>query len=461
MLGHLLQVEVEELIAEKNWAELRHVLDGLADPDVAELLTDLPTDDEGPIFRLLSRDRAGAVFSYLPVEQQAELIASLSSDQMRDIVNAMTPDDRVQLLDDLPAEVTRRILESLNPQALAATRKLLNYPEGTAGHRMTPEYVSVSPEMTVAEAIDAIRRADRRIETLNVIYVVDAAGGLLFDVRLGTLVKALPGTLVRDLEHPQLVSIPARMDVAEVVRLFRRYDRSALAVVDERGHMLGIITADDVLDIQQEEETESQLRFGGVAAVDTTYARTPFWVLLRQRGVWLSVLFLGEMLTATAMSYFEHDLAAAVVLAMFIPLVISSGGNTGSQAATLIVRALALDELPPGAWRGVFVRELATGAVLGTVLGSLGFVRVVLWHRLGWYDFGEHAVAVGFVVWASLLGVITVGTIAGSMLPFVLRSFRLDPATSSAPFVATLVDVAGLVIYFLVAKALLAGTVLQ
>jgi magnesium transporter len=325
---------------------------------------------------------------------------------------------------------------------------------------MTPEYVSLRPEMTVQEALDAIRRADRRIETLNVLYVVDAAGGLLFDVRLGTLVKALPGTLVRDLEHPQSVSIPARTELPEVVRLFKRYDRSALAVVDERGHMLGIITVDDALDIQQEEETESQLRFGGVAAVDTTYLRTPFWLLLRQRGVWLAVLFLGEMLTATAMSYFEHDLASAVVLAMFIPLVISSGGNTGSQAATLIVRALALDELQPGAWKGVFLRELGTGAVLGTMLGALGFVRVVLWQQLGWYDFGGHAVMIGFVVWASLVGVVCVGTIAGSMFPFLLRSFRLDPATSSAPFVATLVDVAGLLIYFLVAKALLAGTLL-
>jgi magnesium transporter len=244
------------------------------------------------------------------------------------------------------------------------------------------------------------------------------------------------------------------------VRLFKRYDRSALAVVDERGHMLGIITADDVLDIQQEEETESQLRFGGVAAVDTTYERTPFWLLLRQRGVWLAVLFVGEMLTATAMSYFEHDLASAVMLAMFIPLVISSGGNTGSQAATLIVRALALDELEPGAWKRVFAREVATGLVLGAFLGALGFVRVVLWQRLGWYDFGGHSLEVGLVVWASLVGVVTAGTIAGSMLPFVLRSFRLDPATSSAPAVATLVDVAGLVIYFLVAKALLGGTLL-
>ena len=460
MLGHLLQVEVEELIQRRDWAGLRTIIGELPDPDLAEILVDLPPEDEGIIFRLLSRDRAGAVFSYLPQEQQAELISSLSSDQMVELVNAMTPDDRVQLLDDLPAEVTRRILDSLPPAARAATRTLLGYPEGTAGHRMTPEYVSLVPQMTVAQALESIRRSERRVETLNVLYVVDAAGGLLFDVRLGVLVKADPSMLVGDLPHQPTVSIPVRTDLAEVVRLFKKYDRSALAVVDEGGHMLGIITVDDALDIQQEEETESVLRFGGVEAVDTPYSRTPFWVLLRQRGLWLSVLFVGEMLTATAMSHFEHEVAAAVVLAMFIPLVISSGGNTGSQAATLVVRALALGELPGSAWFRVFLRELGTGAVLGTWLGALGFLRVLAWEWLGWYDYGAHPYLIATTVWLSLVGVVCFGTIAGSMLPFALRAMRLDPATSSAPFVATLVDVTGLVIYFVVAKVLLTGTVL-
>ena len=460
VLGHLLQVEVEDLIAQRDWVGLRSALNDLNDPDIAEILTDLPSDDEGVIFRLLSRDRAGAVFSYLPVEQQAELIASLSSEQMLELVNAMTPDDRVSLLDDLPAEVTRRILDSLSPQALAATRTLLGYPEGTAGHVMTPEYISLSPGMTVAEALDSIRRSERRVETLNVLYVVDAAGALLFDVRLGLLVRADPNALVGDLEQATLVSIPARTDLPEVVRLFKRYDRSALAVVDERGHMLGIITVDDALDISQTEDTETQLRFGGVQAVDTPYSRTPFWQLLRQRGVWLSVLFFGEMLTATAMSHFEVELASAVMLAMFIPLVISSGGNTGSQAATLVVRAIALGELPGAAWRRVFLRELGTGAVLGSWLGSLGFIRVVVWQSFGWYDYGGHPYLVATVVWISLVCVVCLGTIAGSMLPFLLRALRIDPATSSAPAVSTLVDVTGLVIYFLVAKVILTGTLL-
>ena len=217
MLGHLLQVEVEELIQQRDWAGLRAIIGELPDPDLAEIIVDLPPEDEGIIFRLLSRDRAGSVFSYLPQEQQAELITSLSSEQMLDIVNAMTPDDRVQLLDDLPAEVTRRILDSLTPAARAATRTLLGYPEGTAGHRMTPEYVKLSPDMTAGEAIDAIRRAEKRVETLNVLYVVDSAGGLLFDIRLGALVKADPATRVGDLQQQAPVSIPARTDLAEEI----------------------------------------------------------------------------------------------------------------------------------------------------------------------------------------------------------------------------------------------------
>ena len=460
MLGHLLQVEVEELIQQRDWAGLRAIIGELPDPDLAEVIVDLPPEDEGIIFRLLSRERAGSVFSYLPQEQQAELITSLSSEQMLDIVNAMTPDDRVQLLDDLPAEVTRRILDSLTPAARAATRTLLGYPEGTAGHRMTPEYVKLSPDMTAGEAIDAIRRAEKRVETLNVLYVVDSAGGLLFDIRLGALVKSDPATRVGDLPHQAPVSIPARTDLAEVVRLFKKYDRSALAVVDDGGHMLGIITADDALDIQQQEETESALRFGGLEAIDLPYVRTGFWMMLRQRGLWLSILFVGEMLTATAMGHFQAEIEAATVLALFVPLVISSGGNSGSQAATLVVRALALGELPGRDWLRVFGRELGTGLALGSWLGALGFARILAWQWLGWYDYGSHPVLVATAIWLSLIGVVAFGTIAGSMLPFILRAFRLDPATSSAPFVATLVDVTGLVIYFEVTKLILSGSML-
>ena len=460
MLGHLLQVEVEELIAARDWSGLRTLMHGLDDADLAEILIDLPPEDEGIVFRLLAKDRAASVFSFMPVDRQAELVSSLSSDQLRDLLNGMTPDDRVQLLDELPGEVTRQLLESLSPQALAATRALLGYPEGTAGHVMTPEFVSLTPEMTAADAIESVRRSTRRVETMNEVYVIDQSGTLLFDLRLIDLIRADATARVGSLQSRPLATIPARTELPEVVAISRRYDRTALPVVDDAGKLLGIITFDDVADISQVEDTEMAQRLGGLEAIDTPYARTPFLTLLRKRGVWLSVLFLGEMLTASAMARYEGEIAAAVVLALFIPLVISSGGNSGSQAATLVVRSLALGELQLRDWWRVFVREAGSGLLLGAALGAVGFGRVVLWQRMGWTDYGPESVRIAFTVWISLVGVVTFGTVTGSMLPFLLRSMRLDPATSSAPFVATLVDVTGLVIYFTVAALLLRGTLL-
>jgi magnesium transporter len=372
----------------------------------------------------------------------------------------MSPDDRVGLLDDLPAEVTRRILDALPPQALAQTRTLLGYPADTAGHVMTPEYVAIRPDMTAHEAIDAVRRSTRRVETFSTLFVIDPAGRYVSDLSLAELVKASPDSKVGDLDLRAPVALPARTDLAEVVRLFKKYDRNALPVVDDAGLLLGIITVDDVLDISQTEDTESAQRFGGLEAIDTPYTATTFTTLLRKRGGWLSVLFLGEMLTATAMGRFQDELQAALVLSLFIPLIISSGGNSGSQAATLIVRALALGELRLRDWWRVLLRELGSGAMLGGWLGLIGFLRILLWQHLGWADYGPHHVRVALTIWVSLVGVVSFGTIAGSMLPFLLRAVRLDPATSSAPFVATLVDVMGLVIYFSAAALILRGTVL-
>lgn len=460
MLGHLLQVEVEELIAARDWSGLRGIMHGLDDADLADILIDLPTEDEGIVFRLLAKDRAAAVFSCLPVDRQTELVSSLSSDQLRDVLDGMTPDDRVSLLDELPGEVTRQVLESLSPQALAATRTLLGYPEGTAGHVMTPEFVSLAPDMTAAEALDTVRRSTRRVETMNVVYVIDRAGTLLFDLRLVDLVRADAQARVGALQSRPLVTIPVRTELPEVVQLSRRYDRVALPVVDDAGKLLGIITFDDVIDMSEVEDTEMAQRLGGLEAIDTPYARTAFTTLLRKRGLWLSVLFVGEMLTATAMARFESEIAAAVVLALFIPLVISSGGNSGSQAATLIVRSLALTELTLRDWWRVLLREVGSGLLLGGWLGAIGFMRVILWQQMGWTDYGPHVMRLAFTIWISLVGVVTFGTVAGSMLPFALRAVKLDPATSSAPFVATLVDVTGLIIYFTVAALILRGTML-
>ncbi len=460
MIGHLVQAELEDLIQHKQWDELRAVLAALPEQDLAEILIDLPEHDEGVIFRMLPRDRAGQVFSYLPLERQEELITSLSSDQTRDILNAMTPDDRVQLLDELPGEVTRRLMESLDPRQLKETRQLLGYPPDTAGHFMTPDFVSLRPELSATQALEHLRRVPRTAETLNVLYVVDATGRLLHDIRLATLVRSAPDSVVGEIVDRNLVSIPVRTDREEVVRAFEKYDRVALPVVDDQGAMLGIITVDDVLDVARREATEDIHKIGGVEALETPYASTPFATLLRKRGTWLSVLFLGEMLTATAMARYQGEIEKVIYLALFLPLIIASGGNSGSQASTLVVRALALGEVSLRDWWRVARREVATGFVLGAWLGAIGFLRVVLWQWLGVYDYGPHWLLLATTIWVSLVGVVGFGTIAGSMLPFLLRMLRLDPATSSAPFVATLVDVMGVVIYFSVAAIILKGTML-
>ncbi|HWB19228.1 MAG TPA: magnesium transporter, partial [Phycisphaerales bacterium] len=440
MLGQLLQPDLEELIEQKDWDALRDAITGLTDQDVAELMIELPTEDEGVIFRLLPKDRAAPVFSYLPIEQQEELIQSLTREQTRDIFAAMTPDDRVRLLDELPAEVTRRLLEALPAQELAATRALLNYPAETAGHLMTPNYVALRPEMTVQQAMEHIRHSPRTTETLNVVYVVDEMGTLLHDLRLAALVRAEPSAVVGTLKDFPPMRLSAKASVEEVINAFDRFDRVTLPVLDDEGKMLGIITVDDVLEAARKEATEDMQKLGGLEAIDTPYTQTSFLTLVKKRGGWLSALFLGEMLTATAMGHYQDELARAVVLALFVPLIISSGGNSGSQATTLIIRALALSELKLRDWWKVARRELASGLLLGSWLGLLGFLRVFVWQRVGWVDYGEHYLLVAGTVWASLVGVVCFGTLAGSLLPFVMRAVRLDPATCSAPFVATLVD---------------------
>lgn len=460
MLGKVLQADFEEMIRDKQWDELREAVSELDPADVAEILIDLPAEDEAIVFRVLPRPVAARVFSHLPVDQQEELLSSLSSEHTRGIVEQMSPDDRARLFEELPDEVTRRLLEALSPTELNATRVLLNYPPDSAGRFMTPRYVAVRPEMTAAEALAHVRKVGRGKETLNVLYVVDADNRLIADLRLGSVVLAEPDQRIGDLDDRPLVAIPVMSDREAVVQEFEKYDRYVLPVVDADGHMLGIITVDDVLDVAKQEATEDIHKIGGMEALDAPYTEVPFGTMLRKRAGWLSALFLGEMLTATAMAHFETEIAKAVVLAMFVPLIISSGGNSGSQAATLIVRALALQEVRLRDWLRVMGRELGSGVTLGAWLGLIGFIRVMSWQWLGWVDYGPHAWLVATTVWLSLIGVVAFGTLAGSMLPFIMRRLGFDPATSSAPFVATLVDVTGLVIYFTIAAVVLSGTLL-
>jgi magnesium transporter len=459
-IGPLLGPDLRELIREKHWGELRGALADFDPSDIAEILVEVPDEDDAAIFRLLPRDLAGRVFAYLPRDHQEGLLRSLTNEQARAVLGGMTPDDQARLLEELPAAVTRRILEALSPEELRAARDLLGYPPETAGRYMTPQYVSLRPEMTAREALEHVRRTGRGKETLNILYVVGDDGRLLEEVRLGSLVLADPDTRVMDIEDRPLVAVQAAADREAVLRAFEKYDRAALPVTDRDGHMLGIITADDVLDVAEAEATEDLQKIGGMEALDAPYLDVGFRRMVWKRGGWLSVLFLGEMLTATAMSHFQEEIERAVVLAMFVPLIISSGGNSGSQAATLVVRSLALTELRLSDWWRVFVRELRSGVALGAWLGLIGFARIGLWQQLGWTDYGPHYLLVGLTVWLSLIGIVAFGSLTGSMLPFLLRRLGFDPATCSAPFVATLVDVTGLIIYFGVAAVVLRGTLL-
>jgi magnesium transporter len=448
----------EDLIHNQRWDELRAKLAATHSSDIAEALGQVHGKEQAVVFRLLPRDHAAQVFAYLPADRQKALLRALSTDEVKSVLDGMPPDDRTRFFEEMPANVTRQLLEVLSPQELENARQLLGYPEHSVGRYMTPDYVAIRPEMTAAQALEHIRKVGRGMETLNVIYILDENGKLLEDVRLGSLVLADPQTVVTAIADPPLVSLRATDDRERALELFEKYDRVALPVTDTLGNMLGIVTADDVLDIAESEATEDIQKLGGSEALDAPYTQVGLWSMIRKRGGWLSALFLGEMLTATAMSFFEGEIARAVVLALFVPLIISSGGNSGSQAASLIIRALALRELKLSDWFRVFRREL--GLALGSLLGVIGFFRIVAWQHLHLTNYGEHYVLLGFTVWASLIGVVMFGTLAGSMLPFVLRRLGFDPAASSAPFVATLVDVTGLCIYFLVALLILRGTLL-
>jgi magnesium transporter len=458
-LGQLLKPDLEELIQAKEWDTLRETLSELDPSDRADVLQCISLQDSAIVFRILPRELAAETFEYVPLELQTSLIETLGDEQIHRVVDEMAPDDRTRLFEELPAAVTRRILQTLSPDQRKIARRLLGYPEDSAGRLMTPEYVAVRPDITVSAALAVIREQAPRRETVNVIYVVDARGRLLDDIELSTLVLADPGALIQDLDDGQLVKLEATTTREEVVSLFKKYDRLALPVTDTNGELLGIITFDDVQDVQAEVAAEDIQKLGGMEAVEAPYLDNTLWTMVQKRAPWLAVLLLGETLTATAMSSYEHEIERARVLSLFVPLIISSGGNSGSQATSLIIHAFASEELELRDWWRVFVREIRTGLMLGLILGVIGAARILLWPgREQLYT--VHYALVALTVALSLVGVVLFGSLTGSMLPFLLRRLRLNPATASAPFVATLVDVTGLVIYFSVASAVLRGVLL-
>jgi magnesium transporter len=459
MLGNLIKPEFEELLRKKDWNGLRAIFAEMEPADIAEVIEDLPPEPSGIIFRLLPRQIAADVFEHLPLDQQTEVTQTLGTEQLVNLLNEMAPDDRTRLFEELPAEVTRRALATLRPEELKVARQLLGYPEASAGRYMTPEFLTLRSDMTAALALEHIRKHGQGRETLSVVYATDDKGVLLDDLRLSTLVLAPPEALVRDLNDRQLISIPATMPVEEVVTLFEKYDRVALPVTDSKGVLVGIITVDDVLDVAQKEATEDIQGLGGSEALDAPYFDVTLPALVKKRGGWLSALFLGEMLTATAMGHFQDEFQKAVVLSLFVPLIISSGGNSGSQATSIIIRSLALREVRLRDWWKVFSREILAGLSLGVLLGVIGFIRIVAWEK-AFNAYGAHYLLVAGTVAVALVGVVCYGNLVGSMLPFLLRRLGFDPAKASAPFVATLVDVSGLIIYFSVASVMMRGVLL-
>ncbi|HYO67742.1 MAG TPA: magnesium transporter [Archangium sp.] len=459
MLGNLLKPEFDALIAAKNWSALRDAFTDMDPADMAEVIEDLPAEESGIIFRLLPRDTAALVFEYLPPHQQSEIVVTLGREQLKNLLDEMAPDDRTRLLEELPAEVTKRLLTSLSPEELKVARNLLGYPEKSAGRYMTPEYLTIPGNLTAGEALAYVRSHGHGRETLHVLYIVDEKGRLLDDVRLASLVLAKPDTRISDIHDRQLVSIPATADREEFISMFEKYDRVALPVTDSQGVLVGIITVDDVLDAAEEEATEDIQRIGGMEALEAPYLDIGITGMLRKRVGWLTVLFVGQMFTATAMAHYQDAIAKAVFLSAFVPLIISSGGNSGSQATSLIIRALAVRDVELKDWWKVATREAASGVALGLFLGLLGILRILLWPQAA-DVYGPHYAWVGVAVGLSVVGVVMFGTLCGSMLPFLLRRIGLDPATASAPFVATLVDVTGVVIYFTVVTLILTGRAL-
>jgi len=460
MLGKLALPAIRELIEAGDDDTLHEVVNRWLPADLAELLDEMSTAEQVHILRLLKPARAAETFEYLDLTTQQAVLASLTPSESACILDEMAADDRTALLAELPHEQVQQLIGLLNPRQQTIARALLEYREDSVGRLMTPDYVVVRKDWTIRHVLDHVRAHGRDSETLNVIYIVDDMNKLIDDLRIREILLSPLHAHVADLMDHKCVSLSVTDDKKTAVEVFRKYDRTALPVVDTHGWLAGIVTLDDVLDVAEEEATRSIQKFGGLEALDDPYMSTPLPLMIRKRATWLVILFVGEMLTATAMGFFQDEIARAVVLALFVPLIISSGGNSGSQAATLIIRALALGEVTLRDWLRVLRREIIAGLLLGAILAAIGFVRIAVWNAVMPTLYGQYWFLVALTVSLSLVGVVVWGTVTGSMLPFLLRRLGFDPATSSAPFVATLVDVTGHVIYFSVAIVVLHNTLL-
>lgn len=457
--------QFERIIATEDKLQIRDFLNDQKISDVADLINEYP-DYEAQIVASMAIHRASSVFKILDLSAQKRIIKELPSFKTAELLNELPADDRTDFLEELPKEVLRDLIKLIDPDERKITLSLLGYPEDSVGRLMTPDYVYVYEHNTVEEVLNTIRKFAKSSETVDVIYIInESTGELVDDIRIRDVILAAPDKRIDDLLDGRVIALNVNDDQEHASQVFKMNNRVALPVTDNHNVLLGIVTIDDMLWVANEEFSEDMQKIGGTEALDEPYLEIPFFKLIQKRVGWLIVLFLSEMLTATAMAYFSDEIQKAVVLSIFVPLIMSSGGNSGSQASTLIIQAMAVGEIHLHDWWRVMRREIFSGLILGGILGIIGFLRICIWHFLMHHGviqdlYGAHWLLIGFTVGLSLVGVVLWGTLSGSMLPMVLKKLGADPAVSSAPFVATLVDVTGLVIYFSVAYMFLRGILL-
>jgi magnesium transporter len=459
MLSKLLMPEIESLIAERKLSILKEILSDWTPADIADLIIDLPEQDKVIVFRVLPVDLATDTFEHLEFDTQEELLKAMGNEEASAILNEMSPDDRTALLEELPGNSAKRLIQLLSAEERKIAQTLLGYPENSVGRLMTPDYIAVKQNWTVSETLEHIRKFGADSETLNVMYVIDEKGKLIDDIKIREIILSALDKHISDLMDENFIALNVHDDQEKAVEVFKKYDRVVLPVVDNHGILIGIVTVDDVLDVAEEEATEDIQKIAGVTALEEPFHTIPLLSLMKKRVVWLTLLFIAQILTAVAMGFFENEISKAVVLSIFIPLVISSGGNSGSQAATLVIRAMAVGEIALTDWWLIMKREILSGLMLGGILGIIGFFQVAILANV-FNVISSYWVLIAVTVFFSLIGIVLWGTISGSMLPFILKKLGADPATSSAPLIATLCDVTGLIIYFSIAMLVLSGTLL-
>ncbi|HRB08126.1 MAG TPA: magnesium transporter [Niabella sp.] len=451
--------QFEAVVSGTNWADLKAFLDDQNISDVVELVYEFP-EYEVQVIANMSVHRAVNVFKLLDIGEQKRIIQELSPSHTAALLNELPADDRTDFLEELPDNVVRELIKLLDPEERRITLSLLGYPENSIGRLMNPDYVYVYPYNTVSEVFATIKKYGKNSDAINVIYVINETGELLDDIRIGEFLLSEREVKVSELMDERVIALKAFDDQETAAEAFRMNNRVALPVVTDSNKLLGIVTIDDVLWVASEEFSEDMQKMGGTEAFEEPYLDISIFKLYKKRIGWLTILFISEMLTATAMQHFEVEIEKATLLALFVPLIMSSGGNSGSQASTIIIQALTLGEITLKDWWYVMRREIISGLMLGLTLGTIGFLRIILWQNLHLYDYGDHFVLVALTIFFTLIGIVLWGSLIGSMLPILLKKCKLDPATSSAPFVATLVDVTGIIIYFSVAYLVLKGTLL-